>query len=330
MRKNITIMDVANDCGLSKSTVAYVLSGSIKGKVSSEKCKIVQRSALKLGYRANLAAKMLSSKKSYTIGVLLPSTKNYYYADMVAVIQHSLNSTNYTPVFAFWENNESKSQVVENILSRQVDAIITCEPKYLPDNLNIPVVSFHTFDKRFDYVGCNPQDIIKTSLEYLLSLGHRRISYIGFTGDARGKEFINLAPEYGVETYEIINLPYDDINAGIEGFAEILSREIKPTAIMTHSDATALGVMRSAWVQNKKIPDDFSLMGYGDIRHSRYSTPSLTSIGQSYDMESYVKMILNVIFNRLKNNSVPVKEYFCEPRLCIRESCKRLNTETIN
>ena len=322
IRKNVTIIDIAKDCGISKSTVAYVLSGMTKGKVSPEKCMIVRNSAQRLGYRTNLAARVLSSKKSCAIGVLLPSTRNYYYADMVAGIQHALSTTDYTPIFAFWENEKNKPSVVENILSRQVDAIITCEPGYLPDGLNIPVVSFAVFDPRFDYVGCNPEAVIKTSIEYLLSLGHRKISYIGFNGDARGNAFCALAPQYGIEPFALM-LPYDDINAGIEGFGEILSANIKCTAVMAHSDATAFGVMRSAWDHNIKIPDDFSLMGFGNIRHAAYSTPGLTSIGHSIDMESYIKVILDVIFKRLEDNSMPPEKYICEPCLCVRESCIR-------
>jgi LacI family transcriptional regulator len=323
MATRVTLQDIADHCGFSKSMVAQVMRDP-KGSSAKAKTKsIIINTAKKFNYRSNLAAKALSTNKSYTIGVLLPSTRNYYYADMVAAIQHSLSATNYTPVFAFWENDEKKLAVVEHILSRQVDAIITCEPGYLPDNLNIPVVSFHNFDKRFDFVGWEPQKVIKTSLEYLLSLGHRKIGYIGYT-DARCKEFIRLAPQYGIESSGIVILPYDDIDAGIEGFSEISQRDINITAIMTHSDATAFGVMRRAWELNKRIPDDFSLMGTGNIRHANYCTPSLTSIGYDYDMESHVKIILKIIFDRLKDNSQSRISCFCEPRLCIRESCRKL------
>lgn len=324
-KKNVTIIDIANDCGMSKSTVAYALSGVTEGKVSPEKLRIVREAALRLGYRTNLAARVLSSRKSCAIGVMLPSTKNYYYADMVAGIQHALSTTAYTPIFAFWEDEKNKAMAVDNILTRQVDAIITCEPGYLPDNLDIPVVSFAVFDKRFDYVGCKPEMVIKLSLEYLLSLGHRKICYIGFFRDARGKAFSALAAGYGVEPSTIM-LSYDDIDAGAEGFSKLISDNIDCTAIMTHSDATAFGVMRSAWERNIKIPDDFSLLGFGNIRHAAYSTPGLTSIGHSNDMESYLKVILDVVFKRLGGDNTPPGEYFCEPYLRIRESCIRLDT----
>lgn len=326
MAARVTLQDIANHCGFSKSMVAQVMRNPEGSSAKSSTKSIILSTARKFNYHSNLVAKALSTSKSYTIGVLLPSTKNYYYADMVAVIQHSLSVTNYTPVFAFWENDGKKLAVVEHILSRQVDAIITCEPGYLPDNLNIPVVSFHNFDKRFDFVGCDPEEVIKISLEYIVSLGHRKISYIGYVTDARSKAFVKLAPQYGIESSGMINLLYDDIDAGMEGLTEILRRNINTTAIMTHSDATSLGVMRRAWELNKKIPDDFSLMGFGNIRHANYCTPSLTSIGQDYDMESYIEVILKVVFERLEDNSLPRQKYFCEPRLCIRESCKKLNS----
>lgn len=326
MATRVTLQDIANYCGFSKSMVAQVMRDPKGSSAKLETKTLIMDTARKFNYRSNFVAKALSTNKSYTIGVLLPSTKNYYYADMVALIQHSLNKTDYMPVFSFWESDEKQAVVVEHILSRQVDAIITCEPGYLPDNLNIPVLSFHKFDKRFDFVGCAPEEVIKISLEYLLSLGHRKIGYIGFATDARGEAFIKLAPQYGISPSSIVKLPYDDITAGIEGFNEILKRDLKVTAIMTHSDATALGVMRRAWELNKKIPEDFSLMGFGNIRHAAYCTPCLTSIGQDYNMESYVETILKFVFERLKDNSLPVRKHFCEPRLCIRESCGKINS----
>ena len=324
MAARVTLQDIADHCGFSKSMVAQVMRDPVGSSAKANTKSIILNTAKKFNYHSNLAAKALSTNKSYTIGVLLPSTKNYYYADMVAVIQHSLSATNYTPIFAFWENDEKKLAVVEHILSRQVDAIITCEPGYLPDNLSIPVVSFHNFDERFDFVGWDPKKVIKLSLEYLLSLGHRQIGYIGYITDARSKEFAKLAPQYGIDTSGIINLPYDDIDAGMEGFSEILKKDINITAIMSHSDATAFGVMRRAWELNKKIPDDFSLMGSGNIRHASYCTPSLTSIGHSDDIESYTEVILRIVFDRLKDNSLPKVKYFCKPQLFIRESCSKL------
>ena len=106
MKENVTIMDIARDCDLSKSTVAYALSGSPKGKVTPEKCALIRKTAVKLGYRANLAAKVLSSRKSYSIGVLLPSTHDNFYGDMVAKIQHVFSKTDYTPLFAFWKTQK--------------------------------------------------------------------------------------------------------------------------------------------------------------------------------------------------------------------------------
>jgi len=316
----MTMSELAKLAGVSQSTVSLVLNGKANGRIAQKRQKEILDLAKKHNFRANLAAKGLRDKKSYMIGILLPSPSNYFYGDMVSNLQHLLSKTPYAATYAFWEDSEGARRAAQNILSRQVDAIVTCEPRYIPDDLGIPVVSFHAPDKRFDYVGCNPEEVINTCLDYLLKLGHRQISYIGYSTDARSKAFVNIATKRAIISPEIIYPSCDGAEGGVEGLVQILKQAPDSTAILTHDDATALGAMRKAWELGIKIPDDLSIIGFDDIRQARYNTPSLTSIRLS-DTKSLASIILDTIFNRFKDKSAPRKTFLIKPQIITRESC---------
>lgn len=321
-------MDIARDCGLSKSAVAYVLSDSAEGRVSMENRELVKKTAAKLGYRPNLAARGLSSQKSYAIGVLLPSTRDNFYGDLVAEIQHLLSMTAYTPVFAFWETVEGIPKAVDNILSRQVDAIITCEPRYIPDNIKVPVVSYRNRDKRFDYVGYCPEEVIATGLNYLLELGHKKIGYIGNSRtDLRMQAFLRFVKEKN-----IINRPEwnhipevqrrENYYSGAIALGKIWETEEHPTALLTHNASIAIGAIRKAFELGINIPGDLSIIGYNDIRHASFCVPSLTTIRLA-DTSSIAEIMIEKILSRLQNKSSEYAEYIVRPELIKRESCAK-------
>lgn len=332
MKKRVTILDIAKDCGLSKSTVAYALSASGKGKVALEKRKLIKQSAAKLGYRANLSARGLSSHKTYSIGVLLPSPRDDFFADMIAKIQHLLSKTNYAPVFAFWETRDEIKKALNHILSRQVDAIITCEPNCIPDDLNIPVVAYRNPDERFDYVGYSASESTKMCLDYLSGLGHKKVAYIGPPNSAvspRMQEFLKQVKERG-----LINMPEwnqlqpgtseNVFSMGAASLEKIWAFKEHPTAILT-SDSIAIGAIRKAWEMKIKVPEELSIIGFGGTEHAQYSIPGLTTVKLA-DTKSIVSIILDKAFKRIKDNSLPRSETIINCKLLIRESCAKIVT----
>lgn len=330
MGKRVTIMDIAHDCGLSKSTVGYALNSSTKDKVSLAKRKLIHETALKLGYQTNIIARGLSSQKSYTIGVLLPSPLDNFYAYMVAKIQHLLIETDYSPLFAFWEKAEDRRKAFDNILSRRVDAVITCEPSYLPDDIKIPVVSYSNNDRRFDYVGYCPEKATKIRLDYLMDLGHTKIAYIGRQNCLRSRVFHRLVKEYG-----IVNIPewnqgpelreMDVFSGGGISLEKIWKQKERPSAIIAHCDAVAIGAIRKAWELGIKIPDDLSIIGFDDILHARYCTPALTTAGCE-DVNIIAEVMVETILDRLKDKTLTRIEHIIQPKLIIRESCGKANS----
>jgi LacI family transcriptional regulator len=246
---------------------------------------------------------------------------------MVAKIQHLLSKTNYAPVFAFWETWDEIKKALNHILSRQVDAIITCEPDCIPDDLNIPVVAYRNPDERFDFVGYSGRESTKIILDYLTGLGHRRIAYIGPPNSAvcsRMQEFLKQIKERG-----LINLPEwnqlqpgtpeNVFSMGAASLEKIWSFKEHPTAILT-SDSIAIGAIRKAWEMNIKVPEELSIIGFGGTEHAQYCIPGLTTVKLA-DTNSIVSIILDKVFKRIEDKSLPRSETIINCKLLMRESC---------
>ncbi|MFA6817142.1 MAG: LacI family DNA-binding transcriptional regulator [Lentisphaeria bacterium] len=322
MANRVTLQDIATHCGFSKSMVAKVLKNPEECSAKLKTKTTILNIAKKLNYRSNMVARGLSLQKSYTIGVLLPSSSNIFYGNMVAEIQHLLSLTDYAPVFAFWETIEGIQKAIDNILSRQVDAIITCEPSYLPDNLDIPVVSYYNHDDRFDFVGYNCYEVIKDCLVYLMKQGHKRITYIGNPEDRRFKAFQTNMKKFGLD-YSPEKLIYDvslsEFLMGSKFFSEIVKSKTHPTAIIAHNDSVAIGLMRKALISGMKIPEELSIIGFDDTLLAKFYTPSLSSIKVS-TKKSIAAILLETVFARLNDKNISKKIILLNHKLIIRES----------
>ena len=212
---------------------------------------------------------------------------------------------------------------------KQVDAIITCEPRYLPDNLKIPVISLFNSDKRFDYVGYSAKQSITFCLDYLQELGHKKIAYIGLQGTPRAEAFHNLVRESDIVNFPTWNqcpkiVESDFFSVGATYLEKIWEQEEHPTALIAHNDIVSIGAIRKAWELGIRIPGDLSIIGFDDMQYSQYCIPSLTTIRRK-DENSIAKILFEKIFARLKNNALPRTEYIIQLELIIRESCGKLS-----
>ena len=122
----VTMMDIAKVTKVSQPTVSLVLNGKAGVRVSKAKSDLIKETAKKLGYRANIAARALKTKRQYSIGIIMPMASSFY-NNMVVEIQHSLISAGYTGIFAFWDSYDDVDQAMNTVLDRDVDGIITWE-----------------------------------------------------------------------------------------------------------------------------------------------------------------------------------------------------------
>lgn len=324
------MLDIAKKAGVSKATVSMVLNKRDQS-ISEETKKKILRLAEELNYIPNSLARGLSTKKTGTIGIIVPDITNPFFASIARAIEDSANSLGYNVIFCNTDNEIDKEvEYIKLLISKIVDGVIfiaggesSSSVEMLKSN-NIPFVLVDRYiDNYKDEYGVyllNEEGVIK-GVEYLYSKGNRNIVFV------RGHENITVSNErlkgykyamnkYGIYDENLVFKGNFNIEGGIKATEEILNKLDNVDAIFYSNDIMALGGMKVLLRKGFRVPEDIRIMGFDNIDISQIFEPELTTIGQPiYQMgKESCKLLINII------NEVDIKEketYF-ETELIIR------------
>ncbi|GAA5630761.1 catabolite control protein A [Acinetobacter calcoaceticus] len=291
-KSSVSVRDVARLAGVSIATVSR--SFNKPDVVKKEVREKIFQVAASIGYQANTAAKTLRSKKSYTIGAVIPTLDHAIYAKIMKSFQEELSAHGYALYIV--PCGFDASNIFENIkflLERGVDAILfigSIIDKKLTKHLlraKIPVIctySYHKENPDFPFIGFDNYKSTIEILEYLYTLGHKDIAMI--SGPTKGNDRQITRTNAFNDFMKSRNLSYClkqcqsqyDIAYGQEYFYDIMNENPNTTAIICSSDILAFGVMSGAKKINIKVPERLTIIGYDNLDFSKYMTPSLTTL----------------------------------------------------
>jgi len=346
----ITIRDVAKESGFSSTTVSIVLNNAPLARyIPAVTKKRIEQAAKKLGYRPNLFARSLRSKRSHTVGVMVFDMTDPYCTLVLRGIENTLYQSSYLPILTDVHNERSRfERYLEMLLDRRVEALIVLANWLFVDidvladleKSSIPTAMIGR-ELRTDSVSSVMVDNelgAHAALEHLYSLGHRKIAFI------RGpKTLADSAPRWkGIRSFAkssvlemdprlIVDLPEsrDPISSFEAGYklTEDLLRQKRPfTALVAFDDMTAFGAIRALSKGGLRVPEHCSVIGFDDIAASSLYTPSLTTVRQP--MEVMGTMAVSIIVDGI--NAVQEKREFSAvhrkvaPELAVRESTRSL------
>lgn len=333
---NPTIRDVAELAGVHPSTVSRVINDDsrISEKTKNKVLLIIK----KLGYTPNAIARGLKTKKTYTLGMLIPDITNPFFAEIARGVEDEANKNNFNVILCNTDDKSKKERIYLEILKgKRVDGLILATA-HIKDKSILELEK-----KKFPYIlvsrnieGLDKNCVIVDDVvggimvtEYLIKLGHRRIAHI--TGPLKTRSALNRLKGYklALKKYEI---EYRDelvgegdfrIKGGYQAMKKFLKLSKPPTAIFAANDLLALGAMQV--IQRKKyyIPEDFCIIGFDDIRLASFVYPPLTTIRQPMlEMGALaVKMLLKII----EEGEFNQRKIVLKPKLIIRESCRKIN-----
>ena len=199
--------------------------------------------------------------------------------------------------------------------------MITVASSLLPDNMDIPVVSYFHDDPRFDSICTGAEHSSKMAMEYLKKCGHRKIGYIGPKRDSRFKFLNRDALVCGLEFYDRWQIDHRYASEE-DTFSKLLKgnrNQDLPTALIVHNDVLALKVMRSIHEHGYRVPEDFSIIGHDNIPCCTSITPSLTTMSYGTPAE-IADTIVELLIKRMKNPASPRQKIVLEPELFKRET----------
>ena len=306
---------MAERLGYSATTISKVLSGKAeKYRISPDTVNAVLREARRCNYSPSVAAQSLRTRRSNTIGLLLPSVANPYFADMASVIITELNSAGYTTIVVdTMESEQRLSESARSLISRQVDGILAvpCGEKGMDLEMlsaQIPVVLIDRYyeDTSLPYVTTNNYQGGLDATRHLLSRGHTRISCIqGVQSSMPNKErvrgYVKAMEDEGLaQDIDIIGNEFSVQNGYLETKL-LMSRAQRPTAIFALSNTIMLGALKAIREAGLRIPEDVALISFDNNLYMDYMTPSITRISQP--VEDMAKLAVKILLDKIKGAS---------------------------
>ena len=171
------------------------------------------------------------------------------------------------------------------------------------------------------------------AVEYLASLGHRRIGYIdrkksqSHSSDQR-RGYCDALERLGIESQCIVTAQGYDYEAGYQAALAILQRDPEITACLAYYDVMAVGAIRGFAESGKRVPQDISVIGYDCMPLARYTCPTITSV--EFPVEAVAKEVCEIVIQRIQENDIhntdfsSVKTIIIEPKLVLGESTQSI------
>ena len=328
-----TLETIARNTGFSKSTISRVLNNkAYASRISKETVDIILNEAERCGYTPNLIAKNLRINKSQTIGLLVPSLANPYFAEIASVIVLESRKYGYTTIVAdTMENENMQNAAITNILTRQVDGIIIVpcgsNPAYL-EQTNKQCVPIILVDRYYEnsplpYVVTNNFHGGYMATSILVRNGHKDIACIqgppaAMTNRKRIAGYMSVLKENRLEDRAIITGNEFSIQNGYLETKLLLNNERRPTAIFALSNNIGLGAIKAIREARLRIPEDISLISFDNYLYLDFLEPPVTRIGQMVDEMG--KMAVKLLNESIANHREIKSQIELSPEMIMRDS----------
>jgi LacI family transcriptional regulator len=286
-QRRVTTHDVAARAGVSQPTVSLVLSKNPDARLAQDTRERVIRAAQELGYKPNVVARSLVQRRSYAIGLVVPDLANQFFAHVVSGAQRVATEEGYA-VLLCEQLGTNIDRQLDELRSRQVDGLVldaagmASIPEALLDGINVVLIDQPS--ERWPGVASDAEGAGRLAAEHLLSLGHRRIGFVGPSADVhsfrmreRGFTRALLAAGVSIDTDAFRRAPAT-VAGGRAAMRTLLGLPQAPTAVFCANDLLALGAYKACGQAGVSIPRDVSIVGCDDIEFAQLVTPELTTV----------------------------------------------------
>ena len=346
----VTIRDVAERSGFSSATVSIVLNNAPLARYIPDTTKArIQRAATQLGYRPNLFARSLRSRRSHTVGVMVFDMTDPYCTLVLRGIENCLYQASFLPILTDVHNDRTRfERYLEMLLDRRIEGLVVLANwTYLDINVladleksKIPtaIVSRELKNEKVSSVIVDNALGARAALEHLHSLGHRKIAFI------RGPHaLVDTIPRWRgvraaahdldlkIDSRLVLDLPesrdpFSSFEDGYKLTERLLHSRVPFTAIVAFDDMTAFGAIRALSKAGVAVPDQCSVIGFDDVAPAAIYHPALTTVRQPMEVmgESAATLVIEAINAVIENKPVHPVHRKLAPELIVRESTSAL------
>ena len=296
MKKHqITIIDIARELNLSKSTVSRALTGH--PKVNAATREAVLALAEKLDYQRNMIALNLVTSKTQTIGIIVPEFLTSFFPQVIIGAQEVAAKAGYNIIVS--QSNESYETEVANtkvMLANRVDGVLVSLSKETRNfehlkifqRKGIPIVFFNRVcdEMQVPKVVVNDYDGAFKAVEHLIQTGKKRIAHLAgpdslIISRKRLNGYLDALRKYNLPIVDDLIIPYDLTIDKVKIYVKhLLELENPPDALFAINDPTAIEATQIIKKKGLRIPEDIAVVGFSNDYASALIEPSLTTVSQ--------------------------------------------------
>ncbi|QLQ62231.1 catabolite control protein A [Limosilactobacillus reuteri] len=309
-KQSVTIYTVAREARVSMATVSRVVNGNpnVKPETRQKVLDVIKQ----LNYRPNAVARGLASKKTTTVGVVIPNITDPYFAELALGIDDVASMYKYNIILTNSDSDDEKIlKVVRSLLAKQVDGLIFMGHDVSDDlrnefeSTNTPVVVAGSVvnDDALPSVRINYQAAAKEATEFLLKHGDQQVAYItgplrySINGEDRLNGYKEALANNNVPFNELLVIETDgSYQAGYAKAQEVIEKGLK--AAYVTDDSLAAGLLNGLTDAGISVPDDFELISSNDTNYTKVVRPTITSITQPlYDLGAISMRLLTKLMD---------------------------------
>jgi LacI family transcriptional regulator len=330
----VTLRDVARRAGVHPATASRALSPETRLLVSDATAQRVEEAAAALGYRPNAMARSLRTRRSHSIGVLIPDLNNPLFPPMVRGLEDRLAADGYVALIGNTDGRpDREQQVFEQMRARNVDgyALATAHlnspvlAEAARDGLTVVLMNRVAEDYDFPAVSVDNERGARMAITHLTELGHSEIGYIAgpqslSTGLNRYRGFLAgmLAARLAVPPGAVAFADAFTIEEGQRSAAEILAASPQCTAIAAGNDMLAVGCYAAIEEAGLNCPGDISVVGFNDMPFIDRLRPPMTTVAfPHYQLGTEAAGLL---LERLSGAEKPSRTLYLAPQFVVRGS----------
>jgi len=321
--------DVAKRAKVSIATVSRVLNevGPVRNTTKARVLKVVQD----LKYHPNIHARSLARGRSRTLGMIVSNLENPFFLDIFRSLESEARHHAYEVVVANTDYNPRRLvNSVHLMMGRRVAGLAAIvsemEPTLMQELIesNLPIVFYDvgTSAKNISNIRVNYQKGIQKIVEYLYSLGHRHMAFVGHHTSLeplldRKVSFLESMKRHAGAVEFTTVADRDEPPGGEQATRALLATGFRPTAIICVNDYMALGVLKALRESGLQVPDDVSVTGYDNISLSGYAFPALTTV--NIPRENIGRLSFEALVPP-EGGQVQGRGFSIDPEVVIRES----------
>lgn len=332
-RSKATILDIAREAGVSKSTVSLVLQGS--DLIRPETVGKVRRAIEQVGYVYNRGAANLRKAHSNVIGMVINDLTNPFFAELAVGIERVFQGAGIIPFIANTaENPIRQEEVLKSLMEQGVAGLIVSPARGTAaeafrriETAGIPVVFAmrRLPGSRIPAVVPDNRRGAALATQHLIRKGHRRLAFLGGFSDMiahheRLGGFGDACMAAGIGSTEVISVQGEtNRKGGMACLDTVMAMAEPPTAALCFNDAVAFGVMLALRKRGLEPGTDFAVVGFDDVVEAQHYVPALTSV--TVDTAGLGERAAHAMLKMIQSGTTRAEDHIGAVNLVVRESC---------